>query len=73
MTKSRDVDKTLVEFNKAMSLAGLTVLLIAFCPGVGEVLQWELLWYCMVMQIVHAIYSSIKYYGSNNIPILSTW
>jgi len=43
----KGIDHTLVELNKALSLAGLTVLLLAFCPGLEES-RWGLLWSAMV-------------------------
>ena len=43
MTLQKGMDKFLVEMNKALSLAGLTTLCLAFCPGVNKSLQSELI------------------------------
>jgi hypothetical protein len=72
LTASKSVDHTLVELNKAISLNGLTCLALAFCPGFLS-LQEGLWWWGMLQLWVHSCYSSYKYYGTNNIPLLSTW
>jgi len=68
----KGLDHTLVELNKAISLAGLTLLCIAFLPGL-EASRYELLWSAMLQLWVHSVYSTYKYYGDKNIPALSTW
>lgn len=66
-------DHTLVEINKVISLAGLTVGMLYFCPFVHQELRSDLLLHSTVMLWLHAAYSSYKYYGSKNIPHLSTF
>ena len=68
LTFGESVDKTLVELNKALSLAGLTVLCLAFClPSFAvetakeEVfLQTQLCWHAVTMLVVHSIFSLVK-------------
>jgi len=68
----KSLDHTLVEWNKVISLSGLTVLTLAYCPGL-EAERWELLWHAMLMLWTHSVYSAFKFYGGNNLPHLSTW
>merc|ERR1712224_553108 len=72
LTLSEGLDHTLVQMNKAISLNGLTVLVMAFLPGLDNY-RYDLVWYAMLQLWVHSAYSAWKYYGSNNIPLLSTW
>lgn len=77
------LDASLVELNKAISLAGLTVLAFAFIlppwlnseasEGASLALQKKMCWHAFVMLELHACYSSIKFYGSKHIPDLSDW
>merc|ERR1711988_406041 len=69
---TESLDHTLVQLNKVISLVGLTCVTMAFCPGLDSI-RWELLWHSMLLLWVHSAYSAWKYYGSNNIPLLSTW
>ena len=68
----KGIDHTLVELNKALSLAGLTLLCVAFLPGF-EASRYELLWSAMLQLWVHSVYSIYKFYGDKHIPVLSTW
>lgn len=62
-------DHTFVELNKAISLAGMTVFGLALLlPDVSG-----LLLDAMIMLSIHSVYSTFKYYGGKNIPLLSTW
>jgi hypothetical protein len=72
LTMSEGLEHTLLEMNKAISLAGLTVLALAFCPGFIGV-RWELLWHAMVMLWTHSCYSAYQFYGAAHIPAISTF
>ena len=58
--------------SQALSLSGLTLFCVAWLPGLHE-WRWGLIWSSMVQLWVHSLYSSWKFYGSPNIPHLSTW
>lgn len=60
------------QVNKAASLTGLTVMTLAFCPKF-EGIQRDLIWHSMLILWPHSIYSAYKFYGTPNIPKLSTW
>ena len=60
----RGLDWSLVEINKAISLSGLTTMLISFLPGL-ESQKRELLWISMNMLWIHSVYSMYKWYGFN--------
>jgi len=66
-------DKFLVEMNKALSLSGLTVLAFSFFPIYKKRVRYALLWSAVVQLWIHAVYSTLKYYGSKNIPRISTF
>ena len=70
LTVSEGLEHTLIEMNKAISLAGLTVLAMAFCPGF-DAMRWELLWHAMVLLWTHSCYSLYQFYGATHIPPLS--
>ena len=72
LTVGESVDKTLVELNKAISLAGLTALCMAFLPGLGSVKQ-DLMFVSMLMLWVHSGYSVFRFYNTTNIPPISDW
>jgi hypothetical protein len=75
----------LSQWNKAISLAGLTVLCLAFIvprfffgtsDGAAEPsleFQHSLCWHAFVMLELHSCYSAVKYYGSKHIPRLEDW
>lgn len=73
LTLRDGLDKTLVEFNKAVSLSGLSVLCFSFFPIYSRSVQNELLWSAMVQLWIHFVYSAIKYYGTNNIPYVTSF
>jgi hypothetical protein len=58
----RGYDWTLVELNKAISLSGLTTMLMSFLPTYKKQSK-ELLYLSMNMLWVHSIYSLYKFYG----------
>jgi hypothetical protein len=62
VTFSRGVDWTLVECNKALSLAGMTTMLMSFLPTF-EKRSKSLLWLSMMMLWTHSAYSMYKFYG----------
>lgn len=62
VTFSRGVDWTLVECNKALSLAGMTTMLMSFLPSF-EKRSKGLLWLSMSMLWTHSAYSMYKFYG----------
>jgi hypothetical protein len=61
VTLRRGLDWTLVELNKAVSLAGMTTMLLAFTPQMKEKSK-ELLFISMNMLWGHSIYSMYKFY-----------
>jgi len=68
----KSLGHTLVELNKALSLSGLTTLLISCLPSSVMPLSvddrkdlWNKSLYIL---LGHTAYSTIKYYGSNHIP-----
>mmetsp|Transcript_41784 Transcript_41784/g.61159 ORF Transcript_41784/g.61159 Transcript_41784/m.61159 type:complete len:206 (+) Transcript_41784:132-749(+) len=74
-TCGKSVDHTLVELNKAISLAGMTVFGLALMPPVAPTVEAKnsLLFEALVMLTLHSIYSNLKYYGGKNIPPLTTF
>ena len=62
VTLRRGLDWTLVEINKAISLSGLTTLLMSFLPFF-KIMKNELLFISMNILWVHSIYSMYKFYG----------
>jgi len=73
LTFQEGADKFLVEMNKALSLSGLTVLAFSFFPIYKKRVRYALLWSAVVQLWIHAVYSTLKYYGSKNIPRISTF
>mmetsp|Transcript_18417 Transcript_18417/g.58734 ORF Transcript_18417/g.58734 Transcript_18417/m.58734 type:complete len:214 (-) Transcript_18417:137-778(-) len=71
----KGADHTLVQVNKVISLTGLTTLSVALLPGAAQVVQSpaELLTQSGGLLAAHSLYSLFKYYGSPNIPYLSTF
>ena len=70
ITCARGVDWTLVECNKALSLAGMTTMLISFLPSF-EKKSKGLLWISMAMLWTHSTYSMYKFYGYKLSKIMS--
>jgi len=60
----RGIDWTLVELNKAISLSGLTCVILAYLPEVKEQKR-ELLFISMSMLWTHTIYSFYKFWQFN--------
>jgi hypothetical protein len=58
----RGWDWTLVELNKAASLAGLTVFLTAFLPPLAP-FKRDILWVSLLMLWPHSAYSFYKFYS----------
>lgn len=73
LTLQDGLDKTLVELNKAVSLSGLSILCFSFFPFYTRYVQNELLWSAMVQLWIHFVYSAVKYYGTNNIPYITSF
>lgn len=65
-------DKSLVEMNKAISLSGLSIFAMAFFPIFRKEMRL-LLWSASFQLSAHAIYSIYKYYGTKNIPHLTSF
>merc|ERR1711871_421868 len=61
LTCSKSVDHTLIELNKAISLAGLTVLAIPFLPITPAAWGHDLVFISMPLLVLHSSYSSFKY------------
>ena len=72
ITLRKGLDHTLVELNKAISLAGLSVLGVAFLP-VFRREMYNLIMSGMIQLVIHTAYSSYKYYGSKNLPYLTSF
>lgn len=63
----RNLTHTLLELNKAISLAGLTVLALAFAPGF-ELQAAALRLHALVLLVLHSALSFNKLYGSKLFP-----
>ncbi|KAJ1461602.1 hypothetical protein M885DRAFT_584622 [Pelagophyceae sp. CCMP2097] len=61
---------TLVEMNKAISLAGLTNIALALLI---KSMRRNLLIYALALLWAHSAYSTWKYYGDTHIPRVETW
>lgn len=61
----KGLDWTLVELNKALSLSGLTTMLISFLPNVEKKNKDSLLWISMNLLWAHSVYSFYKFYSFN--------
>lgn len=70
VTLSRGLDWTLVECNKALSLAGMTTMLLSFVPTFHKRSK-GLLWVSMMMLWTHSAYSMYKFYGYKLAKIMS--
>ena len=73
ITLQDGLDRFLVEFNKALSLSGLSVLCFSFFPIYSRGMQNALLWSAMLQLWAHALYSAVKYYGTKNIPVITSF
>jgi hypothetical protein len=62
-------DWTLKELNKAISLSGLTCMLMAFLPEF-EPIQRDLLWISMNKLWIHSLYSYYKFY---DLSLVKVW
>ena len=62
VTLGRGLDWTLVELNKAISLSGMTTMLISFLPMFKKQSK-GLLWTSVLMLWTHTTYSIYKFYG----------
>ncbi|KAJ8599768.1 hypothetical protein CTAYLR_003416 [Chrysophaeum taylorii] len=70
LTVRKSLNHTLVELNKAISLAGLTNLCLAM---LFATMRKSLLWHAMLLLWSHTAYSIYKFYGSDHIPRIETW
>ncbi|GAX84959.1 hypothetical protein CEUSTIGMA_g12380.t1 [Chlamydomonas eustigma] len=61
---------SLVEFNKALSLVGLTLMLFAFLPQFASQNK-ELLWISMNSLWIHSAYSMYQFYGYSPKKLMS--
>ena len=61
-------EHTLDQINKVVSLAALSIVSIAFLPGLSSSLRYDLLVQGMLHVLLHTAYSSYRYYGTPNIP-----
>lgn len=59
----RGLDWTLVEMNKAISLSGLTCMMLSFLPYGTKEDKRTLLWLSMNSLWVHSVYSTYKFYS----------
>lgn len=65
----RGLDWTLVELNKAISLSGMTVMLMSFMPQLKSKSK-ELLFIAMNMLWGHSVYSFYKFYSFNPLQVI---
>lgn len=70
VTCKRGLDWSLVEANKALSLSGLTTMLLAYLPECEE-MRGDLLWISMVTLWGHSAYSFYKFYQFDIRKVLS--
>ena len=70
ITGKRGLDWSLVEANKALSLSGLTTMMVAFLPECNE-MRKDLLWISMVTLWGHSTYSFYKFYNFDIRKVLS--
>lgn len=70
VTANRGLDWSLVEANKALSLTGLTTMLLAYLPELEEQRR-DLLYISMVTLWGHSIYSFYKFYQFDIRKVLS--
>lgn len=66
----RGLDYSLTEANKALSLSGLTTMLLAYLPECEE-MRKDLLWVSMVTLWGHSAYSFYKFYNLDIKKVLS--
>ena len=64
----KSFNDTIVEVNKVLALAGLTLAALSVF-----VLDMNLLMFATIELVIHGAYSSYQFYGSNNIPKFSDW
>lgn len=66
----KGADHSAVQWNKVISLAGLTTLGISLSPVAMDFVEnpYELMYISAGMLSVHSMYSVYKYYGTPNIP-----
>lgn len=65
----RGTDWTLKELNKAVSLSGLTCMLLSFLPEL-QPMSNDLLWISMNYLWVHSLYSMYSFYDCNPLKVL---
>jgi hypothetical protein len=58
--------------NKAVSVAGLALVALAFLPAFAP-LSRELTLHALVLLAAHATFSTIRYYGTPIVPAIQTW
>ena len=59
--------------NKVIALTAISLVSLAFCPGINSRLRQDLLVVGLVHVLAHVIYSAVKYYGSTKIDYMSKW
>ena len=70
-TMQRGLNTFLIEMNKAISLSGITCLMLAFIPYIiGSEVQQDMLMSAFVQIVVHVCFSIYWYYGTHYIPPL---
>ena len=69
---TRGINHSLVELNKALSLSGLAILCLAFFPCY-ELQRNSFLFSALIQLLIHSVYSSWHYYGSEMIPYLTSF
>ena len=68
ITFNKGLDYSFVQLNKVIALTAVSLVSLAFCPGIGHTLCQDLLVAGFAHVVAHALYSTVKYYGTSNIP-----
>ena len=66
-------EHTLDQINKVVALAALSIISIAFLPYVSSQLRYDLLVQGCLHVLLHTSYSTFRYYGTPNIPYITTF
>lgn len=72
LTVKKGISSALVTLNKALSVAGLALIGLAFFPQLAAS-STELLRNALAMLASHAAFSTVHYYGTPIVPAIQTW
>ena len=62
---------TLDQINKVVALAAMSIVSIAFLPRVSPALRLDLIIWGLGHVLTHSAYSTLRYYGTPNIPYIT--